>query len=350
MGLTCCGPPSGSSGPLVLAQGCPLRLSARVVWIGWDLNLSHFCVRLDPAKFARLCALLRQALSSKRCSTHLLERITGKLLWFSSLFRTFRPSLAPLYADQHAFLPTMTALQPELWEPLRASLSNDLVLLKPIGLAAIPPGSRLLRVGQKSVSKLTDLPALRLWLQSSSPNTGACVLSDASQEVLRLWLDLCESGTAIRSLLRPPRLECVAFADACASSTQAGLGGFVRLPDDRQLFFRHSFGCEDLHRLFPWFPVTASAQSFIASWELLAQCALVILVDALLGPGHLPVHCVFKCDNSAADAASWKGLSMAQGLCHILRSVLVFLCANRPAAYRSILIMCPGSRTTLPTP
>ena len=61
-------------------------LSARVVWIGWE---------------SRLCVLLRQALSSKRCSTgstHLLERITGKLLWFSSLFRTFRPSLAPLYA------------------------------------------------------------------------------------------------------------------------------------------------------------------------------------------------------------------------------------------------------------
>ena len=84
-------------------------LSARVVWIGWEQNLSHFCVRLDPAKFSRLCALLRRALSSKRW-THLLERITGKLLWFSSLFRTFRPSLAPLYADQHAFLPTMTAL------------------------------------------------------------------------------------------------------------------------------------------------------------------------------------------------------------------------------------------------
>ena len=61
-------------------------LSARVVWIGWE---------------SCLCVLLRQALSSKRCSTgstHLLERITGKLLWFSSLFRTFRPSLAPLYA------------------------------------------------------------------------------------------------------------------------------------------------------------------------------------------------------------------------------------------------------------
>ena len=102
-------------------------LSAGVVWIGWELNLSHFCVRLDPAKFSRLCVLLRQALSSKRCSTHLLERITGKLLWFS--FRTFRPSLAPLYADQRAFLPTMTALQPELWQSFRSSLSNDLLLL-----------------------------------------------------------------------------------------------------------------------------------------------------------------------------------------------------------------------------
>ena len=101
-------------------------LSARVVWIGWALNLSHLCVRLDPAKFSRLCCLLPQALSSKRCSTHLLERITGKLLWFSSLFRTFRPSLAPLYSDQHAFLPTMTALQPDLWVSLRASLSDDL--------------------------------------------------------------------------------------------------------------------------------------------------------------------------------------------------------------------------------
>ena len=127
-------------------------LAAKVVWIGWELNLSHFCVRLDPAKFARLCSLLRQALSSKRCSTHLLERITGKLLWFSSLFRTFRPSLAPLYADQHAFLPTMTALQPDLWETFRASLSNDLMLPKSVGLSALlPPGSRLLRVGQQPV-------------------------------------------------------------------------------------------------------------------------------------------------------------------------------------------------------
>ena len=78
--------PLFSSAPTADSEGTWHKgaLASRVVWIGWELNLSQFCVRLDPAKFARLCSLLRQALSSKRCSTHLLERITGKLLWFSS--------------------------------------------------------------------------------------------------------------------------------------------------------------------------------------------------------------------------------------------------------------------------
>ena len=214
-------------------------LSARVVWIGWELDVSLFTVRLDPQKFARLCTLLRQALSSRRCSTHLLERITGKLLWLSSLFRMFRPSLAPLYSDQHAFLPTMTALDPQRWEDFRAKLSPDLRLQQHIGLAALPPGSRILRIGQSCVSSLADLPShppdsRRIWIQSMTPHTGICVLSEESVLVLRLWLDLAESGTACRSLFRPPRFECEAFADACATSTCAGLGGFVRLPDGRQ--------------------------------------------------------------------------------------------------------------------
>ena len=300
-------------------------LSARVVWIGWELDVSLFTVRLDPQKFSRLCTLLRQALSSRRCSTHLLERITGKLLWLSSLFRTFRPSLAPLYSDQHAFLPTMTALDPQRWCDLRAKLSPDLRLLQSIGLAALPPGSRILRIGQTSVTSLSELPcnpvdSRRIWIQSVAPHTGICVLSEESALVLRLWLDLAESGTACRSLFRPPRFDCKAFAAACATSSSAGLGGFVRLPDGRQRFFRETFSLPVLSEMFSWMPSQASLQSYISTWELLAQCALVFLVHLLLGHGHLPVHCIFRCDNAAAESSSWKGLSMASGLCSVLRS------------------------------
>ncbi|CAE7236031.1 unnamed protein product [Symbiodinium sp. CCMP2592] len=234
-------------------------LGPSVVWIGWEFNLSHFCVKLDPGKFTRLCALLRQALLSKPCSCHLLERVTGKLLWLSSLFRTFRPSLAPLYSDQHALLPTMTALQPERWPEILQALSPDLILLRPIGVAALPPGSKILRVNQTAVSCRGDLPLLapdarRIWLQSSSLHTGMCVLSDSSQEVLRLWLDLCQSGTAVRSLLRPPLYVCEAFAHACAAELSAGLGGFARLPDGRQLFFRQSFDSLTVKSFIDSFP------------------------------------------------------------------------------------------------
>ena len=300
-------------------------LSAKVVWIGWELDVSLFTVRLDPLKFQRLCSLLRQALSSRRCSTHLLERITGKLLWLSSLFRTFRPSLAPLYSDQHAFLPTMTALDPQRWADLRAKLSPDLILLQHIGLAALPPGSRILRIGQSSVSSLSDLPvhpgdSRRIWIQSVAPHTGICILSEESILILRLWLDLANSGTACRSLLRPPRFNCEAFADACATRLSAGLGGYVRLPDGRQRFFRNAFSHTELSALFAWLPAESSLQSFISSWELLAQCALLYLLHQLLGDSHLPVHCIFRCDNSAAESSSWKGLSMASGLCSVLRA------------------------------
>ena len=303
-------------------------LSQKVVWIGWEIDLAVFSVRLDPQKFRRLCDLLRQALSSRRCSTHLLERLTGKLLWLSSLFRTFRPSLAPLYRDQHSFLPTMTALDPQHWADFRSKLSPDLRLLRHIGLAALPPGSHILHIGQNYVSSLAELPLLpadsrRIWIQSAAPHTGICVLSEESCLVLRLWLDLAASGTECRSLIRPPRIECQAFADACATSTTAGLGGFVRLPDGSQLFFRNTFSLAELQGLFPWLPSQASVQSYISSWELLAQCALVHLLHLLLGPGHRPVHCILRCDNAAAESSSWKGLSMdsmASGLCSVLRS------------------------------
>ena len=299
--------------------------SQRVVWIGWEIDLTIFTVRLDPQKFRRLCDLLRQALSSRRCSTHLLERLTGKLLWLSSLFRTFRPSLAPLYRDQHSFSPTMTALDPQRWTDFRSKLSPDLRLLHHVGLAALPLGSHILRIGQSYVSSLAELPLVpadsrRIWIQSAAPHTGICILSEESCLVLRLWLDLAASGTACRSLFRPPRIECQAFADACATSTTAGLGGFARLPNGSQLFFRNTFSLAELQGLFPWLPSEASVQSYISSWELLAQCALVHLLHLLLGPGHRPVHCIFRCDNAAAESSSWKGLSMASGLCSVLRS------------------------------
>ena len=135
-----------------------------------------------------------------------------------------------------------------------------------------------------------------------------------------MWLDLASSGTDVRSLMLPPKFECTAFADACADAASVGMGGFVRLPDSRQLFFQVMLTKAQMLALLPWLPPDCSLQSYIATWELAAQSALLLLLHQLLGEGHLPIHTVFRCDNSASESASWKGLSMAVGLCVVLRS------------------------------
>ena len=113
-------------------------LSARVTWIGWSFDLEHYTVELDPAKLRRLLEWLRSLSASPRCTVSALEKLTGKLLWLSNLFQAFRPSLAPLYADQHRPIPNMCAVSADLCSSLRSSLSADLHITSSLPLAAIP--------------------------------------------------------------------------------------------------------------------------------------------------------------------------------------------------------------------
>jgi hypothetical protein len=122
--------------------------------------------------------------------------------------------------------------------------------------------------------------------------------------------------TAVLSL--PAPITCEAFADACADARGVGLGGFIRFPSGQRCFFQASLSPAQLALVVPWFPESAPPQSFIAAWELLAQTALVWAAAGLLPFGHPPLQLLLRCDNSAAEAASWKGLSLANGLSHVL--------------------------------
>ena len=61
----------------------------------------------------------------------------------------------------------------ELLDLIRESLSLDLTITKPLPLAALPIGCRLLRVGHQAVKTLVDLPgfpcARRLLIQVANP-------------------------------------------------------------------------------------------------------------------------------------------------------------------------------------
>ena len=282
----------------------------------------------------RLLELLRQLSSSPRCSVTMLEKLTGKLLWLSNMFPAFRPSLAPLYTDQHCPLPNMCGISADIYQSLRSSLSADLRVTTPLPLAAIPVGCKLLRVAHTPITSLKDVPehisSRRVWVQVSNPLRPERELSQESQEVVRMWLSVASAPQPFRTLLFRPLFVCDAFADACADSASAGLGGFIRLPDGRQACFAQTLSASQLHDFFPWFPADSSPQHCIAAWEMLAQVALLWILSRLLPPGHVPFHVVFRADNSPSQSASWKGLTLAKGMCQFLRQFCLlqeaFLC------------------------
>ena len=126
-------------------------LRPTVVWIGWQFNFTTFTVTLDPPKLQRLLCLISEILSSRRSTVTQLERLTGKLLWLSSLFRTFRPTLAPLYADTHSPMPSMSAIRQKYGNPfaphsLRIWLFLSHCLSQPFRLAANFFGLDILRL------------------------------------------------------------------------------------------------------------------------------------------------------------------------------------------------------------
>ncbi|CAE7255230.1 LRRC45, partial [Symbiodinium sp. CCMP2456] len=88
-------------------------LGTRPTWIGWCISLNSFTAAMEPSKQARLRSLLRSALDLDSLPLALLRKLTGKLLWVCSLFRAFRPSLAPLYKDQSLPPLVHVALGPE---------------------------------------------------------------------------------------------------------------------------------------------------------------------------------------------------------------------------------------------
>ncbi|CAE7873637.1 LRRC45 [Symbiodinium necroappetens] len=184
--------------------------------------------------------------------------------WCISL-TSFTAAMEPSKQDQSLPPLVHVALGPDKWSAFRSNLSNDLVLSREIGIASCPKGCSLISVAQKE-----------------------------------------------------------AFADACADSRQAGLGGFVRLPNSRTVWFRACFSAAELQHIFPWFPPHTSPQKFIAAWELLGQIALLWCVALLIPAAHHPIHFSSRCDNSPSDSAAWKGISMARGMCSLLLSYFLW--------------------------
>ena len=94
-------------------------------------------------------------------------------------------------------------------------------------------------------------------------------------------------------------------------------------PNGVWVWFQFQITLSEAQALWPW--VGSDMQKHIAAWELLAQFALTFCIESALPRGRGPVACQQGTDNSAADAASAKGLSMTPAVSTVLAPYYRFM-------------------------
>ena len=122
-------------------------------------------------------------------------------------------------------------------------------------------------------------------------------------------------------------VELTATADAMATTTIAGIGGAVFFPNGSCHWFQFQLHLDEVETLWDW--VESDMQKHIAAWELLAQFALTACINDALPSCRGAIACTQGTDNSAADAASAKGLSMTPAVATILAPFYTYMRRNQ---------------------
>ena len=252
----------------------------------------------------------------------LLERTIGLMVWASGISLHLRPHLAPLYADLYSPPGSQYAVPAPLWQTFRSALSTDLQMPTCPGGLFIPPGARVLECKGRRLHCKSDLPEIPAsakvqFVRASNPEASHTRLRRESVESLK-WFASTISQSPQRPLAMPSTLQCLAAADACAEENMVGIGGWVITPT-AVAWFAEMWDISELRRT--WNFLTKPAQAYIASFETLAQFALLQSTYHVSGHSHLHIHVPTGTDNTATEAGLNKLFTTKWPLCHFLRLI-----------------------------
>ena len=283
-----------------------LQLGFHVRWIGWDLHFRMGCVSIPADKLVKLGECISTALRNKYCDRLDLHKICGLLQWLFKLFPAARPWLRFLYLDLNRPPGTLFSLQQGQWQTFLDCLSEDLHFHKvPFG-AAISVGSKLLSVRHREVLCKADLGRVplghrRIWLRVADPASKRRRLSLLSRDLLQFWLHWSKLPPFYKALQPPCSLDVEAAADAMASGSEFGIGGYIR-SSTGTLWFSEYFTVADF--AFASIPLKSQASNDISSYECLAQLALVVLLRSRYPGARCRIRLASLCDNTGAESAA----------------------------------------------
>ena len=315
-------------------------LGSALRWIGWHLDFSGAPSAALPCdKLEAMIGALNELCSRPRAvSRAVLQKLIGRLVWFTSGARWLRPWLQVWFCalnkpGLHFFHADATQS-----EELFQALDNSCKVVRPCRLSDVQRGWCLLDMAGHAVKSRADLLSAplkngRVWLKFGEPTPAKIKLNQDELTVVRFFREVLSAQEPVQLVERPgPGL--VAAADAFAEGKRWGIGGWF-LPANAALhpsnIFHFSFQLEQ-DALPPWFCQNgAQPQQHIAALEALAQ---LVLLDAQRQ--HLGDICQAgwislrqSCDNAGVVAASHKGLSLKQPLASVLQSLGLYAARHK---------------------
>ena len=315
-----------------------------ITWCGWDVNFDYDTIQLTKSKISKLQEQIAELLSQPKACRKLLERTIGLLVWATSISLHLRPYLAPLYSDLNSPPGSQYAIPAPIWQIFRSSLTDQLQLHTcPVGLY-IPTGSKILEYRGHRLHCKADLPevpasAKTQFIRASNPEATHTRLRRESVESLK-WLAQTLAHSPERPMSMPNLLHCLAAADACAEGSTVGIGGWV-IPPTAVAWFAETWDLTEIRLAWPF--LTKGAQAYIASFETLAQFALLQCTHRITGHGHLQVLVPTGTDNTATEAGLNKLFTTKWPLSHFLQLIAAWSHAQGIALQPSHI---PGKKNT----
>ena len=155
---------------------------------------------------------------------------------------------------------------------------------------ALPVGGTLLSVRHQSVSRLSDLQALRLsdkriWMRIRDPHSNRRRISEASLRILGLFETWLQALSPMRPLTPKRYWDGECAADACAAGSTCQIGGFLKY-NSMQLWFSEKFEVSDFVSL--GLQGSQDLQRHITCFETLAQIALLFIASRVFPARRFP--------------------------------------------------------------
>ena len=282
-----------------------LQMGQTITWIGWEINLSSACFSLPEAKRNKLHELVSECLRHRQVSRKQLDKLLGLLQWILHGMPTLRPWLSSLYDDMHRPLGTNVSINPTSWMGIGSHLDEELRFTTSPPGTAISAGAKLLSARHVDLHTKADLVKVpvstkRIWMRVADPTSSRRKLCPDSIDVLRFFQHLSSVEWRPRPLRPPTLVQVETAADAFGKGNHCGIGGWLRFPSGRTVWFSQLFEVQQFTAL--GIPVQSDANLDISSYETLAQCFVLLAFWKCSGAGRLALKLPALSDNSGAEA------------------------------------------------